>query len=130
MAVLKANKCFGRKIGMERGVKQGDPLVPKISNIVVDALVRVVLLEVCRSEEAYQGLSWATGEHNIIFYVDDGRIVGAQYHLSPENLAAVIRMFNMAVLLTNHGETKAVLCTPIFIWGQQGTSAYKSILTV
>ena len=57
-------------------MKQWDPVVSKNVNIVLDAVVRVVLLGVCSSKEAHQGLSWETGEPNIIFYVDDGRIAG------------------------------------------------------
>ena len=57
---------------MERGVTQGDPVSPTVFNIVVDTVVRVVLLEVCRPQEAKHMLGWASGEHKIVFYVDDG----------------------------------------------------------
>ena len=50
---------------MERGVKQVDPVSPTIFNITVDAVVRVVLLEVCGPHVAQHGLGWLAGEYNI-----------------------------------------------------------------
>ena len=40
-------------------------------------------------------------------------------------LVAVVRMFNRVGLLKNIDKDKAMVCTPGFIWGQQGTAAYK-----
>ena len=51
---------------------QGDPVSPTVFKIVLDTVVRVVLLEVCRPQEAQHMLGWASGEHKIVFYVDDG----------------------------------------------------------
>ena len=42
--VRNAGKCFGRTFNTERGVTQGDPISPKIFNIVVDAVLRAVHL--------------------------------------------------------------------------------------
>ena len=42
---------FGRLFCTERGVKQGDPVYPTIFNIVVDAVLRGVLMEVCGPQE-------------------------------------------------------------------------------
>ena len=57
---------------------QGDPVSPTIFNIVVGAVVRVVLLEVCGTKYAHHGLVWVEVEHNIVFYADDGRIAGGK----------------------------------------------------
>ena len=72
--IPKAGKFFGRPFRMERGVTQGDPISPTIFNIVVGAVIRAILLEVCGPQEAHHGFFWAAGEHNIVFYADDGRI--------------------------------------------------------
>ena len=58
---------------------QGDPASPMIFNIVVDAVVQVVLEEVCSLQEAQHIMGWVTGEINIVFYADGGRIAG-RYH--------------------------------------------------
>ena len=50
--VPKAGKYFRRPICTERGVTQGDPVSPTIFNIVVDAVVSEVLLEVCGPQES------------------------------------------------------------------------------
>ena len=51
---------------------QGDPVSPTVFNILVDTVVRVVLLEVLRPQEVQHMLGWASGEHKIVFYVDNG----------------------------------------------------------
>ena len=74
--VPKSGKFFGRPSGTERGVTQGDPVYPKIFNIVVDVVVRAVLMEVCGPKEEHRGFLWAVVEHKIVFYADDCFIVG------------------------------------------------------
>ena len=65
------------------------------------------------------------GKHNIIFYEDGGRIVGNNPIWVQTTLVAVVRMFNRVRLLKNLDKDKAMVCNPGFIWGQQGTAAYK-----
>ena len=50
MVVPKARKLFERMFGTERGVNHGDRVSPTIFNIMVGAVVRLVLLEVCGSQ--------------------------------------------------------------------------------
>ena len=40
-------------------------------------------------------------------------------------LTTMVRMFERVGLQTNLNKTKGVICTPGFIWGQQGAEAYK-----
>ena len=47
-----------------------------ILNIVVDAVVRSLLAEVCGQQEAQHGLVWAAIEQNMVLYTDGGRVVG------------------------------------------------------
>ena len=39
-------------------------------------------------------------------------------------LTVMVRLFGRVVLITNLGNTKAMVFTPGFVWGQQGTAAY------
>ena len=55
---------------------QGDPVSLTILNIIVDAVVRAALQEVCGTQEAQHGFVWAAVEHNICFYEDEVRIAG------------------------------------------------------
>ena len=57
-------------------MNQGEPVYPTILNIVVDAVARSILIEVCGPQEAHHGLVWAVGEQDIIFYANDGHIMG------------------------------------------------------
>ena len=70
--VPKARKLFGKPFRTERGVKQGCPVSPKIFVVVVYAVVREVLMEVCKPQEAQHVFFWAAGKNNIVFYADDG----------------------------------------------------------
>ena len=49
---------------------------PMILNIVVDAVVRAWLTEICSLEVTNQGLGYAVGERGASFYTTDGRILG------------------------------------------------------
>ena len=55
---------------------QVDLLSLTLFNIVVDAVVRATLQEICGTQEDQHGFRWLDGEHNICFYADDGRILG------------------------------------------------------
>ena len=64
--VPKSGKYYyGCPLSTGRGVKQGDPVYTKLFNIVVDALVRAALQEVCGPQEYQHGFGWVVGEHNI-----------------------------------------------------------------
>ena len=123
--VPKAVKLFGRPFGTKRGVNQGDTVSQTIFNIVVDTVVKAVLLEFCRPQDAHHGLCWEAGGHSIILYADYGCIVGSNHIWVQKTITAVVRMFKRVGLLSNFGKTKVMVCTPGFIWGQQGIDTYK-----
>ena len=115
--VPKAGKFFGWSFGMEIGVTQGYPFSPTIFNIVVDTVVRVVMLELFRPQEAHYGLVWAEGDHNIVFYLDDGRIAGHKPIWVQTTLTSVVRMFKRVGMQTNLGNTKSMAIYPGFHFG-------------
>jgi hypothetical protein len=53
--VVKASGYYGDPFGATRGVTQGDPVSPTIFNIVVDAVVRYWLSQVCGAEVVLLG---------------------------------------------------------------------------
>ena len=59
--VPKSESYFGKMLHMEKGVTQGGPVSLTIFNIVVDAVVMAVLLEICGPQEAHQGFVWSAG---------------------------------------------------------------------
>ena len=74
-------------------------------------------------QEAPHSFGWLVGEHNIYFYTDDGRIAGRDPIWVQAALTKMVRMFERVGLQTNLDKTKAMICTPGFIWGQQGSEA-------
>ena len=60
----------------KRGVTLGDPVSPTIFKIVVDAVLRAAFMGVCVPHEDHHGVGWVAGGQYILFYSDDGRIVG------------------------------------------------------
>ena len=55
------------------------PASPMIFNNVVDVVVRAVLDVFCSPQEDQNCMGWASGERNLVFYADDGRIVGRDH---------------------------------------------------
>ena len=117
--VPKAGKFSVRPFNKERGVTKGDPVYPMISNILVDAVVRAVLLEVCDSQEAHHGFGWAVGDHNILFYADFGRIAGRNMIWAQTALTSMVRMFERVGLHINLSKTKSMVFMSGFIWGHR-----------
>ena len=117
--VLKDGRYYSRPFRTERRVTQGGPVSPTVSNIVVNAAIRAVMLEVFVPQESQHVLGWAAGEHNIVLYVYNGRIPGCNPIWLQMTLKVVVRMFNRVGLNINPGNTKAMDCTPGFIWGHQ-----------
>ena len=72
---------------------QGDSVSPIFFNVVMDAVVRSVLLEVCGLQEAQHELGWETGEHNIVFYGEYSCIAGHKTIWVQKNLTVVVIMF-------------------------------------
>ena len=110
---------------IQYAVTQGNPLSPTLYNIIVDAVVRETIQEICGPQEDQHGFWWSMGEHKVCFYTDDGRITGRDTIWVQEALKTMVRMFERFILQTNLNKTKAVIFTPGFIWGHQGAEAYK-----
>ena len=71
---------------------QGYPVPTTILNIVVDAVLRAMLMEVRVPQESQDGLEWGTGEQEIMFYSDNGHITGIKSIWVQGNLATIIRI--------------------------------------
>ena len=56
--LLEAGRFYELPFITEIGVTRGDPVSPTTFNILVDVVVRAVMLEVCRSQEAHNKLGW------------------------------------------------------------------------
>ena len=113
--VPKAGQYYGHTFSMGREVTQGNLIPPTIFNIVVDAVVRAALQEICGPQESQHGFVWEAEDPNICFYADDGRISGRNTILVQTALTAMVIMFERVGLQTNMSKTKAMICTPWFM---------------
>ena len=60
---------------------------------------------------------WAARDKKLVFYANDGRIVG-QYHKWVQYVLTVtVAMFFRMGLKTNLENIKSMVCKPSFIWG-------------
>ena len=62
------------------------------------------------------------GENHFLLYADNDIIAGQNPMQVQTTLAAMVRILDRVGLITNIGKTKAMVCTPGFIWVQQGIS--------
>ena len=125
MIVPKVGKYLGTSFGTGKRVTQGYPSSPMIFNIVVDAVVRVVLGEVCSLQEAQHGMGWEAGARNFVFYVDDRRVAGRDNEWVQDALTVTVSLFRQMGLAKNLEKTKTMVYNPGFIWGKWGELAYK-----
>ena len=82
-----------------------------IFNIVVDAVVRADLEEVCSPQEAQHGMVWEAGARNLVFYADDGRIAGRDHEWIQDAPTMTVAMFWRIGLEMNLGKNKVMVCT-------------------
>ena len=61
---------------------------------------------------------WAAGERNLVLYADDRRVVGRDHIWAQDALMVAVVMFRRVGLETNLEKTKALVCTPGYIWGK------------
>ena len=57
-------------------------------------------------------MGWATGERNLVFYKDDGRILGRDHIWAQDSLTVIVAMFRRVGLDTNLENTKSLVFTP------------------
>ena len=96
-----------------------------IFNIVVDAMVQEVLDVVFGTQEAQHFMVWASGDRNFVFYAYYGRIAGRDHEWVQDALTVTVAMLRRMGIGANLNKTKAMVCTPGFIWGEWGDTAYK-----
>ena len=60
-----------------------------------------------------------------MFYIDDSRIAAHDHEWVQDVLIVMIVMFCRMGIDDNLKNTKAMVCTPRFIWGKWGETVYK-----
>ena len=70
-------------------------------------------------------MGWEEGARNLVFNADEGRIAGRDHKWVQVALTVTVVMFQRMGLEMNLEKTKAIVCTPGFIWEKWGELAYK-----
>jgi exonuclease III len=123
--VVRQAGYHGKPFSASRGVTQGDPASSTIFNIVIDAVVRYWLSLVLEGTETDDGLGRSVAEWLVLFYADDGLIAARNHEWLQMAINCLTTLFARVGLRTNTSKTKAMTCTPGFIWGRMSSPAYK-----
>jgi hypothetical protein len=107
-------------------VTQGGPLLAKLFNIIVDAVVwEWMRLMHPMIDNADSNLAKRIAGLFAVFYVDDGYIASRDVEFLQEVLDILVETFKQVGLATNTKKTQAMICTLGKIWVQLPTDSYK-----
>jgi hypothetical protein len=110
-------------------LRGADPVSPTIFNIVVDAVVRQWLSQVCSNAVVMDGLDYEVGEKCVLFYADHGLVGAMDKDWVQESFDTLINLFERVGLRTNTQKTKAMICTLGHISGRQSDYVYERRMT-
>ena len=74
-------------------------------------------------------MRWAAGDRNFVLYADDSRITGRDHEWVQGELTVTVAMFRRIVIDAKLENTKAMICTPRFIWEEWGETVYNQRVT-
>ena len=110
--VARAGGYYGTAFKGERGVTQGDPLSPTISNVVVKEVVRHWVKGLVDEAEE-KGETGQEGRHqSTVFCANDGMVVSSDPAWLQGAFNSLVAIFDRVVLLTNVGKTVSMVCHP------------------
>ena len=132
--VCWAGGNYGTAFKASRGVTQGGPLLAKLFNIMVNAIVREWIQQL-RVDGDYNEKEFA--EYMVtffaIFYVDDAHLASWDAEFLQYALTHLVHLFERIGLQTNTTKTQTMICTPgrfrmqlsmeSYRWMQQSRSA-------
>ena len=127
--VARAGGCYGPPCTGYRGVTQGDPLSPTISNVVVDAVVRHWVTVVAPTKAGEEGLGETVQELTAYFYAGDGLITSPQLEMLQSLFDVITDLFNRVGLCTNLHKTVSMECRPCHAPGGFSEAAYEQWVT-
>jgi hypothetical protein len=128
---LVTNVCwvkgnYGWPFKASRGVTQGGPLLAKLFNIVVDAVVREWMRLMRATINNTDGnLDKCISGLFVVFYVDNGYIASRNTEFLQEALDILLETFKQFSLAMNTKKTQAMICTMGKIRVQLLTDSYK-----
>jgi hypothetical protein len=124
--VCRAKGNYVQPFKAGRGVTQGGPLLVKLFNIVVNAVVQEWMQLMCKTINNAEGnLAECKAGLFAVFYIDDGYIASRNAEFLQEALTILVKTFKHVSFATNTKKTQAMICTPNRIRVQLPTDSYK-----
>ena len=122
----KAGGHYRPVFQIHRGVIQGDPLLPTIFNVVVDAVIRhwVTVLGWGGQEGAIQVLGTSIQTLLMLFYANDGLVALPESTRLQGAFDALMGLFKKVGLRTNEGKTVSMACRSCHTPHVWSTEAY------
>ncbi len=108
--LCQAEGNFGKPFKARQGVMQGDPLSPKLFNILVDAVVRECIDRLNGEWGDIKGVHWAVDAFVAIFYADDALVASRHPALLQMALDVLAELFGRVGLLMNTKKTQTTPC--------------------
>ncbi len=124
--VCRASGNYGQSFKAGRGVTQGGPLLAKLFNILVDAVVREMFWQL-REEGDYKEAELAEllATFFAIFYVDDAYLALRDAGFLQHALDILVGRFERVGLQCNTTKTQTMICTPGRIRTQLPLESYR-----
>ncbi len=124
--VCQAKGNYGRPFKAGRGVTQGGPLLAKLFNIIVNAVVQEWMrLMRTMIDDVDGNLAKRITGLFAMFYVDDGYIPSHDAEFLQEALNILVKTFKHVGLVTNMKKTQAMVCVVGKIRVQLPTDSYR-----
>ncbi len=111
--VCQAKGNYGRPFKAGHGVTQGGPLLAKLCNILVNAVVQE-WMQLMRAmiKDTDGNLTECIEGLFAVYYVDDGYIASHDAEFLQKALNILVETFKCVGLATNMNKTQAMICTP------------------
>ena len=112
--VEKAGKNYWLAFQIHHRVPQGDPLSPKIFNVVVDAVIRhwVKVVGGLQGRYGWEGLGTSIETLSLLFYSDDRLVACPDIAHLQGVFDDLTGLFDCLGLRTNEGKTASMVCWP------------------
>ena len=112
-----------------QGVTQGDPILPTIFNMVVDAAVRYCISVMAERAEELGGNGQEGRHKKPLFYSDNGMVTSLDPQCIQGFFITLVGLFDRVGLKTNARKAVVMVCCPCQAAGTQSEAAYGRRMT-
>ena len=122
--MVRAGGYFFLPFKRYHGMNQGDPLPPKLFNVVVDSIIHHWVTVVAKIEEGPEGIGMSIWDLVAYFYAYNGLIDSNQTERLQRAFAILTGLFDRVGLQTNTWKTASMACQICHAPGRMSVEAY------